>query len=160
MRIGFGYDVHPLAAGRKLILGGVEIKHDRGLAGHSDADVLCHAIGDALLGAANLGDLGKHFPDTSAKFANVSSLLLLKEITQLLRKNNYRVVNIDSTLVLEAPQIMPHAEQMRQNIAAALEITPAQISIKATTSEKLGFAGRKEGAAAFAVVLLNSDNTQ
>jgi len=158
MRIGFGYDVHPLVAGRKLILGGVEIKHEVGLAGHSDADVLCHAIGDALLGAANLGDLGKHFPDTSAKFANVSSLLLLKEIARLLRETHYAVVNIDSTLVLEAPKIMPHSEQMRANIAAALGITPAQISIKATTSEKLGFVGRKEGATAFAVALLNSIN--
>jgi len=157
MRIGFGYDVHPLVAGRKLILGGVEIKHEVGLAGHSDADVLCHAIGDALLGAANLGDLGKHFPDTSARFANVSSLLLLKEIARLLREQHYAVVNIDSTLVLEAPKIMPHAEHMRANIAEALGITPAQISIKATTSEKLGFVGRKEGATAFAVVLLNNE---
>ena len=159
MRIGFGYDVHPLVAGRKLILGGVEIKHEVGLAGHSDADVLCHAIGDALLGAANLGDLGKHFPDTNAKFANVSSLLLLKDIARLLQEQNYAVVNIDSTLVLEAPKIMPHAEQMRANISEALGITPAQISIKATTSEKLGFVGRKEGATAFAVALLNRENS-
>lgn len=157
MRIGFGYDVHPLVAGRKLILGGVEIKHEVGLAGHSDADVLCHAIGDALLGAANLGDLGKHFPDTNAKFANVSSLLLLKDIARLLQEQNYFVVNIDSTLVLEAPKIMPHAEQMRANIAEALSIAPAQISIKATTSENLGFVGRKEGATAFAVALLNNE---
>lgn len=159
MRIGFGYDVHPLVAGRKLILGGVEIKHEVGLAGHSDADVLCHAIGDALLGAANLGDLGKHFPDTNAKFANVSSLLLLKDIARLLQEQNYAVVNIDSTLVLEAPKIMPHAEQMRANISEALGITPAQVSIKATTSEKLGFVGRKEGATAFAVALLNRENS-
>ncbi len=157
MRIGFGYDVHPLVSARKLILGGVEIQHETGLAGHSDADVLCHAIGDALLGAANLGDLGKHFPDTSAKFANVSSLLLLKEIARLLREAQYAIVNIDSTLVLETPKVMPHAEQMRANIAEALSITPAQISIKATTSEKLGFVGRKEGATAFAVVLLKSE---
>jgi 2-C-methyl-D-erythritol 2,4-cyclodiphosphate synthase len=160
LRIGFGYDVHPLAAGRKLILGGVEIKHAYGLAGHSDADVLCHAIGDALLGAANLGDLGKHFPDTNAKFANVSSLLLLKEIAQLLHEQRYQVMNIDSTLVLEAPKIMPYADPMRQNIAAALDITPSQISIKATTSEKLGFVGRKEGATAFAVALLKSDKEE
>jgi len=157
MRIGFGYDVHPLVAGRKLILGGVEIKHEVGLAGHSDADVLSHAIGDALLGAANLGDLGRHFPDTSAKFANVSSLLLLKEIARLLREAHYAIVNIDSTLVLETPKIMPHAEHMRDNIAAALGIAPAQISIKATTSEKLGFVGRQEGATAFAMVLLNNE---
>ncbi len=159
MRIGFGYDIHPLVAGRKMILGGVEIKHEVGLAGHSDADVLCHAIGDALLGAANLGDLGKHFPDTNAKFANVSSLLLLKDIARLLQEQNYAVVNIDSTLVLEAPKIMPHAEQMRANISEALGITPAQVSIKATTSEKLGFVGRKEGATAFAVALLNRENS-
>lgn len=156
MRIGFGYDVHPLVAGRKLILGGVEITHETGLAGHSDADVLCHAIGDALLGAANLGDLGKHFPDTSAKFKNMSSLRLLKEIARLLQENHYRIVNIDSTLVLEAPKVMPFAEQMRTNIAAALNTASAQISIKATTSEKLGFVGRKEGATAFAVTLLEN----
>ncbi len=160
MRIGFGYDVHPLVAGRRLVLGGVEIKHTLGLAGHSDADVLCHAIGDALLGAANLGDLGQHFPDTNAQFANINSLLLLKEIARLLRENHYHVVNIDSTLVLEAPKVMPYAEQMRQNITEALGIVPAQISIKATTSEKLGFVGRKEGATAFAVALLNNDNEQ
>lgn len=158
MRIGFGYDVHPLMPGRRLVLGGVEIKHTLGLAGHSDADVLCHAIGDALLGAANLGDLGRHFPDANAQFANIDSLLLLKEIVRLLRENHYHVVNIDSTLVLEAPKVMPYAEQMQQNIAAALGIAPAQISIKATTSEKLGFVGRKEGAAAFAVALLDSNN--
>jgi 2-C-methyl-D-erythritol 2,4-cyclodiphosphate synthase len=158
VRIGFGYDVHPLARGRRLVLGGVEIQHQLGLAGHSDADVLCHAIGDALLGAANLGDLGSHFPDTSPQFANVNSLLLLKEIARLLRENNYRVVNIDSTLLLEAPKVMPFADRMRQNIAEALGISPAQISIKATTSEKMGFVGRKEGAAAFAVVLVSSDN--
>lgn len=158
MRIGFGYDVHPLVPGRRLVLGGVEIKHPLGLAGHSDADVLCHAIGDALLGAANLGDLGQHFPDTNAQFANINSLLLLKEIVRLLRENHYHVVNIDSTLVLEAPKVMPYSEQMRQNIAEALGLAPAQISIKATTSEKLGFVGRKEGATAFAVALLNSDN--
>jgi 2-C-methyl-D-erythritol 2,4-cyclodiphosphate synthase len=130
MRIGFGYDVHPLVAGRRLVLGGVEIKHDFGLAGHSDADVLCHAIGDALLGAANFGDLGKHFPDTSAKFANINSLLLLKEIAQLLQKNNYRVINIDSTLVLEAPKVMPFAEQMRSNIAEALALRRYKFPLK------------------------------
>jgi 2-C-methyl-D-erythritol 2,4-cyclodiphosphate synthase len=155
LRIGLGYDVHPLVRGRRLVLGGVEIKHEFGLAGHSDADVLCHAIGDALLGAANLGDLGAHFPDTNAQFANINSLLLLKEIARLLREQDYRVVNIDSTLVLEAPKVMPFADRMRQNIAEALEISPSQISIKATTSEKMGFVGRKEGAAAYAVVLLN-----
>lgn len=156
MRIGFGYDVHPFAANRRLVLGGVEIEHGLGLAGHSDADVLCHAIGDALLGAANLGDLGAHFPDSNPQFANINSLLLLKEIARLLIERKYQVVNIDSTLVLEAPKVMPVAHRMRQNIAAALGITPAQISIKATTSEKMGFIGRQEGAAAFAVVLLDT----
>ncbi len=155
MRIGLGYDVHPLARERRLVLGGVHVEHEFGLTGHSDADVLCHAIGDALLGAANLGDLGQHFPDSSARFANISSLLLLKEIARLLVQNNFRIVNIDSVLILEAPKVMPFADQMKENIAHALGITPQQISIKATTSEKLGFIGRKEGAAAQAVALID-----
>lgn len=154
MRIGLGYDVHPLVRGRKLIIGGVEIEHEFGLAGHSDADVLSHAIGDALLGAANLGDLGQHFPDSSQRFANISSLLLLKDIATLLARNKFRIVNLDSMLILEAPKVMRFAEQMKENIAQALSITPQQISIKATTSEKLGFIGRKEGAAAQAVALI------
>ena len=154
MRVGIGYDVHALVPGRPLILGGVTIPHDTGLAGHSDADVLCHAIGDALLGAANLGDLGQHFPDTEAKFANISSLRLLEQIAALLRQAGYRITNIDSIIVLEAPKIMRHAAQMKENIASALEVSAAQISIKATTSEKLGYVGRKEGAAAHAVVLI------
>ncbi len=155
MRIGLGYDVHPLARGRKLILGGVQIEHEFGLAGHSDADVLSHAIGDALLGAANLGDLGQHFPDSSQRFANISSLLLLKDIAALLAQNKFKIVNIDSMLILEAPKVMCFAEQMKENIAQALSITPQQISIKATTSEKLGFIGRKEGAVAQAVALID-----
>ncbi len=155
MRVGLGYDVHPLVRGRPLILGGVLIPHDFGLAGHSDADVLCHAIGDALLGAANLGDLGQHFPDHEPQFANISSLLLLQHIAALLQQHEYRVVNIDSTLVLEAPKVMRHAPQMKENLAAALKISAAQISIKATTSEQLGFIGRKEGAAAHAIVLID-----
>ncbi len=155
MRIGIGYDVHPLVRERRLILGGVHIEHDFGLAGHSDADVLCHAIGDALLGAANLGDLGQHFPDSSQRYANISSLLLLKEIARLLARHNFKVVNIDSVLILEAPKVMRFATQMRENIAQALSIAPQQISIKATTSEKLGFVGRKEGAAAQAVALID-----
>lgn len=155
MRIGLGYDVHPLARGRKLIIGGVNIEHEFGLAGHSDADVLSHAIGDALLGAANLGDLGQHFPDSSQRFANISSLLLLKEIAALLARSKFKIVNIDSMLILEAPKVMRFAEQMKENIAQALSITPQQISIKATTSEKLGFIGRKEGAAAQAVALID-----
>lgn len=154
MRVGFGYDVHPLLSGRPMILGGVTIPHATGLAGHSDADVLSHAIGDALLGAANLGDLGTHFPDSSPRFANVSSLLLLQEIARLLGEQHYTIINIDSTLVLEAPKVMRFAPQMRENLASALSLTPTQISIKATTSEKLGFIGRQEGAAAFAVALI------
>ncbi len=154
MRVGLGYDVHPLVPGRPLILGGVNIPHEFGLAGHSDADVLCHAIGDALLGAANLGDLGQHFPDTETKFTNISSLRLLEHIAALLEQNHYRIVNLDSTIILEAPKVMGYALQMKENIAAALKINPGQISIKATTSEKLGFIGRKEGGAAQAVVLI------
>ncbi|MCL4705423.1 2-C-methyl-D-erythritol 2,4-cyclodiphosphate synthase [bacterium] len=156
MRVGFGYDVHPLVSGRPMILGGVHIPHDQGFAGHSDADVLSHAIGDALLGAANLGDLGTHFPDSDQRFAGVSSLILLQEIARLLAAQNFAIVNIDSTLVLEAPKIMRYAPQMRDNLAAALHIQPHQISIKATTSEKLSFIGRQEGAAAFAVALIEA----
>src|SRR5262245_7729493 len=154
MRVGIGYDVHALVHGRPLILGGVTIPHPLGLAGHSDADVLCHAIGDALLGAANPGDLGQHFPDTDAKFANVSSLRLLEHIAALLQQSGYHITNIDSIIVLEAPKVMRHAAQMKDNIAGALRISPAQISIKATTSETLGFIGRKDGAAAHAVALI------
>lgn len=157
MRIGFGYDVHPLVRGRGLVLGGVQIEHEFGLAGHSDADALCHAIGDALLGAANLGDLGQHFPNDDKKFAGISSLALLQEIARLLKSRHYQVVNLDSTLLLEAPKVMPFADRMRENIAAALGITASQISIKATTSEKMGFVGRKEGAAAFAVALVEEE---
>jgi 2-C-methyl-D-erythritol 2,4-cyclodiphosphate synthase len=154
VRIGFGYDVHPLRRGRKMILGGVHIPHPVGPAGHSDADVLCHAIGDALLGAANLGDLGKHFPDTDKKFSGISSLLLLKEINKLLRRRRLKIANIDATLLIEAPKVMPFAEEMKKNIAVSLGVESSQISIKATTSEKMGFVGRKEGVAAFAVVLI------
>jgi 2-C-methyl-D-erythritol 2,4-cyclodiphosphate synthase len=155
VRIGFGYDVHPLRRGRKLILGGVHIPHPRGPAGHSDADVLCHAIGDALLGAANLGDLGKHFPDSDKKFAGISSLILLKEIAKRLRRRRFDISNIDATLLLEAPKAMPYADQMKRNIAEALNLKASQISIKATTSEKMGFVGRREGVAAFAVALIH-----
>jgi 2-C-methyl-D-erythritol 2,4-cyclodiphosphate synthase len=154
MRVGIGYDVHALVPGRPLILGGVTIPYELGLAGHSDADVLCHAIGDALLGAANQGDLGQHFPDHEAKFANISSLRLLEHIAALLHQGGHRIVNIDSIIVLEAPKVMQHASQMKEHLAAALKISAKQISIKATTSEKLGFIGRNEGAAAHAVVLI------
>jgi len=154
VRVGFGYDVHPLVRGRRLIIGGVTIEHELGFSGHSDADVLCHAIADALLGAANLGDLGSLFPDSNQQYANISSLLLLKDIARRLRERHHKVVNIDATVVLEAPKIMSHAQRMRENISASLNLTPAQVSIKATTSEKLGFIGRQEGAAAFAVALI------
>jgi 2-C-methyl-D-erythritol 2,4-cyclodiphosphate synthase len=157
VRIGFGYDVHPLTRGRGLVLGGVQIEHEFGLAGHSDADVLCHALGDALLGAANLGDLGQHFPNDDPRFAGISSLALLQEIARLLKSRGYKVVNLDSTLLLEAPKVMPFADHMRENIATALGITTSQISIKATTSEKMGFVGRKEGAVAFAVALVEEE---
>ena len=156
MRIGFGYDVHPLVPGRRLVIGGVIINHTHGLGGHSDADVLAHAIGDALLGAANLGDLGTHFPDTTQNFAGISSLLLLKEIARLLRRHQYQISNLDTTVVLETPKIMQYAPAMRENLANSLGISASQISIKATTSEKLGFIGRKDGAVAYAVVLIEN----
>lgn len=154
MRIGFGYDVHPLIADRPMIIGGVTIPFEKGLGGHSDADVLSHAIGDAILGAAALGDLGKHFPDTSDSYANISSLILLKEIAKLLNKKRFKVVNIDSTVVLERPKLAPYIEQIKKNIANCLRLKQSDISIKATTSEKMGFVGKEQGVAAHAVVLI------
>ncbi|MEW6062348.1 MAG: 2-C-methyl-D-erythritol 2,4-cyclodiphosphate synthase [Bacteroidota bacterium] len=155
-RVGFGYDVHRLVEGRKLIIGGVEIPNEKGLMGHSDADVLLHAICDALLGAAALGDIGKHFPDTDSRFKDISSLELLKHTSDMLKNQGYSIVNIDSTLLLEKPKILPYTTQMKMNIARATEIDIASVSIKATTSEKLGFVGSGEGAAAYAVTLINS----
>lgn len=160
MRIGFGYDVHPLVDGRPMIIGGVRIPAARGLGGHSDADVLLHAIGDALLGAAGLGDLGTHFPDTSPAYADISSMLLLQKIATLLRKERYRVVNIDSTVVLEAPKVAPFIEHMRKNIAGCLAMQAVAVSVKATTSEKMGFIGRGEGVAVFAVVLIEETSEE
>ena len=154
MRVGIGYDVHPLMKGRDMIIGAVNIPYEKGLGGHSDADVLLHAIGDAILGAAALGDLGKYFPDTSPSFANISSLLLLKEINKLLKKKGYRVVNVDSTVVLEKPKLKPYIETMCQNIAECLQIDEDAVSVKATTSEKMGFVGQEQGVAAHAVVLI------
>lgn len=154
MRVGFGYDVHRLVAGRKLILGGVHIPFEKGLLGHSDADVVSHAIGDALLGAAALGDLGHYFPPESEKYRNISSLILLKEILNLLEQNNFQIVNIDSTIVAEKPRINLHISQMKRNIASVLNVEIDQISIKATTAEGLGFAGMGQGIAAYAVSLL------
>jgi 2-C-methyl-D-erythritol 2,4-cyclodiphosphate synthase len=155
-RIGFGFDVHKLTVGRKLILGGVEIPSEKGLLGHSDADVLLHAICDALLGAAALGDIGKHFPDTDVHFRGVSSLELLKQVRALLKQNGFTVGNIDSTLVLEKPKIISYVNQMRKNISEILEITENQISIKATTNEGMGFIGVGEGAVAYAVTIITS----
>ena len=154
-RIGFGFDVHKLSAGRKLVLGGEEIPFEKGLLGHSDADVLLHAIADALLGAASLGDIGRHFPDTDAKFKNISSILLLKHVAGLIADKGYQIVNIDSTIVLQKPKIAPYVERMRSNIAEALQIAIDQVSVKATTNEGLGFIGSGEGAVAYAVASIN-----
>jgi 2-C-methyl-D-erythritol 2,4-cyclodiphosphate synthase len=153
-RIGFGYDVHRLAEGRALVLGGVAIPHPHGLDGHSDADVLVHAIADALLGAAALGDIGKHFPNTDPQYRGISSLVLLEHVAGLLETRGYALVNIDATLILEAPKILPHVPRMQENIGRALGVPPDRISIKATTGEALGFVGRREGAAAHAVAAI------
>ena len=153
-RTGFGYDIHPLTENRKLILGGVDIPSTKGLLGHSDADVLLHAICDALLGAAALGDIGKHFPDTDERYRGISSLKLLEQVVALLKAAHCSITNIDSTLVLEQPKIAPYVEEMQQNIARAAGLHINQISIKATTNEKLGAIGRGEGCAAFAVASL------
>lgn len=150
-RTGYGYDVHRLIAGRKLVLGGVEIPSDVGLDGHSDADVLIHAICDAMLGAAALGDIGKHFPNTDPQYRGISSLRLLEHVGRLLENEGYALINVDTVLVLERPKILPFVEAMRGRIAVALGVAPALISIKATTGEGLGFTGRAEGAAAHAV---------
>ena len=154
MRIGQGFDVHPLVSGRKLIIGGVEIPHHKGLHGHSDADVLLHAICDALLGAAGLGDIGQHYPDNSEVLAGVDSRELLRDVAKKLAALNLKVVNIDSTIIAQAPRMAPHKMRMIGNIAADLGITPAHINVKATTTEQLGFLGRGEGIAAQAVALL------
>lgn len=153
-RIGTGIDFHRFAEGRDLWIGGVKIPHDRGALGHSDADVLLHAICDALLGALALGDIGKHFPDTDPSFKDIDSKILLRRSNELIRAKGYSVVNIDSTLCLEAPRIAPHIQSMKQVIASVLGIGEDDISIKATTTEKMGFAGREEGLMATATVLL------
>ncbi len=154
MRIGTGYDVHRLVEGQELILGGVLIPHDTGLLGHSDADVLTHAIMDALLGALALGDIGKHFPDTNEKYHNIESLLLLKEVLYLILEKKYSIMNIDTTIIAQKPKLAPYILQMRENLSACLEIDLEQISIKATTEEGLGFTGAEEGIAVSAVCLL------
>ncbi len=155
MRIGNGYDVHKLCSDRKLIIGGVEIPYLKGLLGHSDADVLVHAIMDALLGALALGDIGKHFPDTSDEYKGISSIKLLKKVSALIKDAGYEVGNIDSIIVAQSPKMSPYIDKMRENIAEALETSVNNISVKATTTEKLGFEGRGEGISSYAVVLLN-----
>ena len=155
MRIGQGLDVHAFAAGRKLRIGGVEIPHHKGLAGHSDADVLLHAICDALLGAAGLGDIGQHYPDTDPAFSEIDSRKLLRDVAQKLAALKLKVVNLDATIVAEAPRMAPHVKRMIGNIAADLGIAPAAVNVKATTTERLGFIGRGEGIAAMAVVLVD-----
>jgi 2-C-methyl-D-erythritol 2,4-cyclodiphosphate synthase len=154
MRAGIGYDVHKLAEGRKLILGGVDIPFEKGLLGHSDADVIVHAIMDALLGAAALGDIGQHFPDTDPAYEGISSISLLEKVRQLLEEHAYRVENIDSIIIAQRPKMMPHRPRMRQNLADALHVDVDRISVKATTQEGLGFTGREEGIAAQAVCML------
>ncbi|MFQ5716235.1 MAG: 2-C-methyl-D-erythritol 2,4-cyclodiphosphate synthase [Nitrospinales bacterium] len=153
-RIGNGYDVHRLVEGRKLILGGVEIPHPTGLDGHSDADVLLHALCDAILGACGAGDLGRHFPDSDPEWKGVSSLFLLGKVGEICRGLNFRIVNTDAIIVAQKPKLAPFLDQMKTHIAASLDIPPGQVSIKATTTERLGFAGREEGIAAYAVVLV------
>ena len=154
MRVGMGYDVHKLTEGRKLILGGVDIPWEKGLLGHSDADVLIHAVMDALLGAAALGDIGKHFPDTDPAYKELSSIKLLVHVAELLRKQEYAVGNIDATVIAQKPKMAPHIPQMRKNMADALGIPESKINIKATTEEGLGFTGRGEGIASQAICLL------
>ena len=153
-RIGQGYDVHRLIAGRDLILGGVKIDYELGLLGHSDADVLVHAIIDAILGALALGDIGKHFPDKDERYKGISSIVLLEKVAALVKEKGARVINIDSTVVMQKPKLMPYIDKMRENIGAALGVEIGRISVKATTEEGLGFTGIGEGAAAYAVALI------
>jgi 2-C-methyl-D-erythritol 2,4-cyclodiphosphate synthase len=155
LRVGFGYDVHRLTEGRDLILGGVKIPHEKGLLGHSDADVLSHAVGEAILGALALGDLGMHFPDTDQKYKDVSSLKILSMINDLAKEQNASLMNIDSTIVAEEPKLSAYIPKMSENLADALEISIDCVSIKATTTEGMGFVGTKEGMAAYAVVLVD-----
>ena len=154
MRIGHGYDVHKLVEGRDLILGGVKIEHTLGLLGHSDADVLLHAVSDALLGAAGLGDIGKHFPDTDPKYKGADSLKLLEIVAQRVKEAGYRVSNIDVTMIAQRPKLRPHIEQMEANIASAVGVDVIRINVKATTEERLGFTGTEQGMACHAVCLL------
>jgi 2-C-methyl-D-erythritol 2,4-cyclodiphosphate synthase len=160
MRIGQGFDVHALVAGRKLIVGGVEIPHEKGLAGHSDADVLLHAVCDALLGAAALGDIGTHFPDSDERYEGADSRRLLRDVAALLDRGGWRVINVDATIIAQAPKMAPYIDSMRRNIAADLDIAIGDVSVKAKTAEKLGFVGRGEGIAAEAIALITwADST-
>ena len=152
---GIGYDVHRFSESRPLVLGGVKIEHCHGLEGHSDADVLCHAIADALLGAMGLPDIGFYFPDTSGEFKNIDSTILLRRVMDLLKERNYSVGNVDASLILERPKIKPHIDAMRTILSAIMEIEEEDIAIKATTNEKMGYVGREEGVAAYAVALIN-----
>ena len=154
MRIGYGYDVHKLVEGRNLIIGGVDIPYEKGLLGHSDADVLLHAVMDSLLGAAALGDIGKHFPDSDDKYKGISSIKLLKEVLALINDNNYCIINLDATIIAQKPKMRPNIDQMRCNIAEALEIDINTVNVKATTVEGLGFTGKEEGIAANCVCLI------
>ncbi len=154
MRIGNGYDVHRLVKGRKLILGGIEIDHEKGLLGHSDADVLVHSIIDAILGALALGDIGQHFPDTDERYKGISSIKLLKEVNLLIKEKGYKIGNLDSQVVCQRPKLKPYVHNMRENIANILEVEVDRVSIKATTEEKLGFTGEELGMKAYCVVLL------
>jgi len=153
-RVGIGYDTHPLVVGRKLILGGVNVPFERGLAGHSDADVLTHAIMDALLGAASLGDIGTHFPPTDEQYRGISSMILLSRVGEMLAEKNFKISNIDSTVVAQRPKLAIYLDQMRLNISQTLGLTVDRVSVKATTSEGLGFIGRAEGMASFAIALI------
>ena len=154
IRIGNGYDLHVLAEGRKLMLGGVEIPHTKGVLGHSDGDVLVHAIMDAMLGALALGDIGQHFPDTDMKYENIDSTILLKRVKELIAERGYKIINLDSIIVLQKPKVKPYIEAMRKRIAEVLEIDVEQVSVKATTEEKLGFTGDESGVKSYCVVLL------
>ena len=159
IRIGHGYDAHPLVEGRDLVLGGVRIDHPLGLKGHSDADALIHAICDACLGAAGLGDLGRHFPDSEAQYKGIDSRKLLRGVLQRIQQEGWRVANVDSTIVAQAPRLAPHLSAMRENLAADLAVDASRVNVKATSPEKLGALGREEGIAAYAVVLLEGGAT-